>query len=248
MGKRRVEMRKVKPFLWGMFIGVTVFFILFFVERTSIVAAVPQTVQERISLFEKMKQKAVTLKRKAVTLKRQITPKKRKPKKKEKLPTIYPFLPLPEPLLAKPQSVKPTPEIQTLFTELGVKTLAQAIQKVKGLDDLFEELEAKNPEEALKNFETILERVGKIIEAIAIAVDLDIDFDEDEPIAVANKILEGIYLLKSMNRQMMEMSPKLAKYIKDLEKLLQGAVNAKYSENWDTIWDSIPDDMPKKPF
>ena len=86
-------MRKVKPFLWGMFIGVAVFFIFFLVERTSIVAAEPVTVQERISLFEKMrqkavfkkmKQKAVTLKRKAITLKRQITPKKRKPKKKRK--------------------------------------------------------------------------------------------------------------------------------------------------------------------
>jgi len=86
------------------------------------------------------------------------------------------------------------------------------------------------------------------MEAIAIAVDLDVDFDEEEPIAIANKILEGIYLLKSMTKQMMEMSPKLAKYIKTLETLLQGAVNSKYSGNWDTIWDSIPDDMPRKPF
>ncbi len=235
MGKRRVEMRKVKSILRGMFIGVAVFFILFFVERTSIVAAEPKTVREKISLFETMKQKAAALRRR-------ITPTKRKQRKKEKT------LPTPELLLAKPSVVKLTPKIQTLFTELGVTTLAQAIQKVKGLDDLFEELGAKNPEEALKNFETIVERVGKIIEAIAIAVDLDIDFDEEEAIDIANKILEGIYLLKAMNKQMIEMSPKLAQYIKDLEKLLQGAVNAKYSGNWDTIWDSIPDDMPRKPF
>ena len=248
MGKRRVEMRMAKYILCGMFIGAAVFFIFFLVERTSIVAADPVTVREKIARFEKMKQMKQKALARMKAFKRRITPTKRKQKKKEKLPTIYPFLPLPEPLLAKPPAVKPTPEIQTLFTELGVTTLAQAIQKVKGLDDLFEELGAKNPEEALKNFETIVERVGKIIEAIAIAVDLDIDFDEEEAIDIANKILEGIYLLKAMNKQMMEMSPKLAQYIKDLEKLLQGAVNAKYSENWDTIWDSIPDDMPKKPF
>ncbi len=79
MGKRRVEMRMVKYILCSMFIGVTGFFILLFVERTSIVAAEPAAVRKP-TRFEKMRLRALA---RIEALRRRITPEKRKPKKKK---------------------------------------------------------------------------------------------------------------------------------------------------------------------
>lgn len=226
MEKRRVVMRIGKFILWVVFIGFVFFGMLFLIERTSIVAEEPVTVQERISQFERM---------------REVGPKKEAEMRKKAVARIRTFQ-----KRFRPKRIPP-PEIETLLKELDVKTVVEAIQKVKGLDDLLEEFEAKNPEEALKRLENTMEKIEKILEAIAIAVDLDVEFEEEKPIAITNKILERIYQLKSISKQLMEMSPKIAQYTGVLETLLQGVIDAKYTRDWYKIWDAIPNDMPVNP-
>lgn len=183
MENGRVVMRIIKVMSWSMFLSLAFWGGLFFIEKTNFSTGSPtlaeqstrrKFVQRRRKHLQKLMKNALA---QIKTLQQQATKK---------------------PFLATSSHELLPPDVQKLLDELNVTTAAEAIKKIKGLDNLLAEFAAENTEQALKNFENGIEKIEKTLETIAAAVDLDVEFVENNPIAIANKILENIYLLKSI--------------------------------------------------
>ncbi len=179
----RVVMRIIKVISWSMFLSLAFWGVLFFIEKTNFSAESPTLTEQstRKKFIQRQRKHLQKLMKNALaqikTLQEQATKK---------------------PFLATPPHELLPPDVQKLLDELNVTTAAEAIKKIKGLDNLLAEFAAENTKQALKNFENGITKIEKTLETIAAAVDLDIEFVENNPISIANKILENIYLLKSI--------------------------------------------------
>jgi len=175
-------MRIIKVMSWSMFLSLAFWSVLFFIEKTNFSAESPTFAEQstRKKFIQRRHKHLQKLMKNALA---QIKTLQQQPTKKQLATPYHELLP---------------PDVQKLLNELNVTTTAEAIKKIKGLDNLLAEFAAENTQQALKNFENGIEKIEKTLETIAAAVDLDVEFVENNPIAIANKILENIYLLKSI--------------------------------------------------